>query len=235
MATYIISDIHGCIQTLRMLIEGKLKVSLQDRLFFLGDYIDRGPDSSAVVEYIIGLMRSGYTISCLMGNHEQMMLDSVKGESELCLWQANSGQATIKSYVKMFGFDDDGHLGFLPKAHLDFFTSLKQYFIVDDKYILVHGGLNTTAANPLEDTEAMLWSRLDDAPNDFMQDYRRIHGHTPEALDVIADKLKQPNRRIFGLDAGCVYRGMLFPGTGYLVALALDKWELNFVECLDKW
>ncbi|NLI87022.1 MAG: serine/threonine protein phosphatase [Bacteroidales bacterium] len=122
MATYIISDIHGCIQTLRMLIEGKLKVSLQDRLFFLGDYIDRGPDSSAVVEYIIGLMRSGYTISCLIGNHEQMMLDSVKGESELCLWQANSGQATIKSYVKMFGFDDDGHLGFLPKAHLDFFT-----------------------------------------------------------------------------------------------------------------
>jgi len=235
MSTYIISDIHGCIQTLRILVEGKLKVSLKDRIFFLGDYIDRGPDSAAVVDYIIELIKSGYNISCLKGNHEQMMLDSVRGESELNLWEINSCQSTIKSYTKKFGLQDDGHLGFLPKKHFEFFSSLKPYFIVDDKYILVHGGLNTTLANPLEDTEAMLWSRLDEAPNDFMPEYKVIHGHTPEALNVIADKLKQPNRRIFGLDAGCVYRGMLFPGTGYLVALDLVKWELNFVECLDKW
>lgn len=232
MRTFIIPDIHGCSKTLRYLLEVKLSISQADRLYFLGDYIDRGPDSPGVVEYLINLIDDGYNITGLKGNHEQMMLECINGDYEMSLWLMNSGFATMHQYQSMTTAIETEY-GFLPQRHLDFFFSLKPYVIVDNRYILVHGGINYELPNPFSDEYAMLWNRPSDVPENFMPTYKIIHGHTPRALKRIVEELKEPHRRLFDLDAGCVYKGQYIPGTGYLTALQLENWSLEFVECID--
>lgn len=232
MRTFIIPDIHGCSKTLRFLLEVKLSVVKTDRLYFLGDYIDRGPDSPGVVEYLITLIEEGYNITCLKGNHEQMMLDCIKGNYEMSLWLMNSGFATMHQYQSKT-YKIETEYGFLSQRHLDFFSNLKPHVIVDNQYILVHGGINYELPNPFADEYAMLWNRPSDVPDDFMPTYKIIHGHTPRALTKIVMELSEPNRRLFDLDAGCIYKGQYIPGTGYLTALQLENWSLEFVECID--
>lgn len=232
MRTLIIPDIHGCIKTLRFLLEVKLSVTTNDRLFFLGDYIDRGPDSPGVIEYLLNLIELGYNVTCLKGNHEQMMLDCIKGDYEMSLWLMNSGFATMHQYQSQTT-QIETEYGFLPQRHLDFLNSLKPYARVDGKYLLVHGGLNYELPDPLTDEYAMLWNRPSTVPAYFMPGYSVIHGHTPRALSTIVEELKDRTRRLYDLDAGCVYKGLYIPGTGYLTALHLESWSLDFVECLD--
>lgn len=232
MSTYIIPDIHGCVKTLRSLVEFRLNIEVSDSIYFLGDYIDRGSDSAGVVDYIIGLKESGIDVNCLMGNHEQMLINSVLGKADLNLWMINSGMGTLKSY----GIKSKYRLNIfksIPPPHLEFYKSLKHYFIIKDKYILVHGGINYNVENPFTDTESMLWNRPSPVPEHFMPGYIIIHGHTPTPIDTIINDIKLGNGRIFTLDAGCVYKGY-YPGTGYLTALNLEKWKLDFVECIDK-
>lgn len=230
MSTYIIPDIHGCIKTLRSLVECRLNIKAIDSIYFLGDYIDRGPDSAGVVDYIIGLKESGIDVNCLMGNHEQMLINSMLGKTDLTLWMINSGKETLRSY----GIKSTYRLNIfksISSQHLEFYKSLQYYFVVKDKFILVHGGINYNSENPLSDTEAMLWSRPSPVPELFMPGYTIIHGHTPTSIDTIISNIKFGGR-IFPLDAGCVYKGS-YPGTGYLTALNLEKWKLDFVECID--
>ncbi len=83
MSAYIIPDIHGCIKTLRSLVECRLCVTASDSLYFLGDYIDRGPGSAGVIDYIIDLQESGINVGCIKGNHEHMLLNSILSKSDL--------------------------------------------------------------------------------------------------------------------------------------------------------
>jgi len=71
---YVIADIHGCYKTLRYLVEEMISPSKSDYLFFLGDYIDRGPNSSGVIDYVIDLIDNGYKVFPLRGNHEENLL-----------------------------------------------------------------------------------------------------------------------------------------------------------------
>lgn len=232
MSTYIIPDIHGCIKTLRSLIECRLNIKTSDCIYFLGDYIDRGPDSAGVVDYIIGLKESGVDIQCLMGNHEQMLINSVLGETDMMLWMINSGMETLKSY----GIRSNYQLNILNSItprHLEFYKSLKHFFIVKDRYILVHGGINYSAQSPFADTEALLWSKPMPVPDSFMPGCKIIHGHTVTPISRVINDVQNKQGRIFGLDAGCVFKGY-YPGTGYLTALNLEKWKLDFVECIDQ-
>lgn len=234
MATYVIPDIHGCIRTLEVLLERKVKLRRTDRVIFLGDYIDRGPDSAAVVDYILGLIDSGYGVVTLMGNHERMLLDAFEGDRAMeSIWIINAGLTTVASYRRRFPelFDSDT---FLPESHFRFFSRLP-YYRIEGKTILVHGGINYTIDDPFQDKEAMLWLRADELPESFMPGYRVIHGHTPKPLHAILERLGRDGVRLINLDAGCVYRGNIIQGTGYLTALNLDTMELSFVECVDKW
>jgi len=234
MATYIIPDIHGCFKTLKFLFEDKLKISMTDRIFMLGDYIDRGPDSPGVVEYIIHLIESGYNINCLKGNHELLLLDSLESSMYYNLWMLNAGDVTLECYSKLTGLSyKESYYPCIPDKHMEFFKSLPPYLIVDDKYVMVHGGLDFRMKDPFSDERSMLWKRPEQIPDSLAPGKKIFHSHTPFSIDYIKSRLNIPDVRLIGLDAGCVFKGK-GQGLGFLTAFNLDKWELLWVENMEE-
>ncbi len=220
--TFIIGDIHGCIASFKHLLYKVLDFSNVDRLILLGDYIDRGSNSRAVINEIIHLRNRGYSIITLLGNHEQMLLSASKFPENFALWKRNGGEKTCQSFM----VDD---IAELPAYYLSFFESLQYYHELDD-FIVVHGGLNFEIENPLDDTESMIWMRNTSVDFDKTKGKRLIVGHTPTTLDDIRDSLESD---IIKLDGGCVYHKTR-KGLGYLVALELENMQLHYVENMDE-
>jgi serine/threonine protein phosphatase 1 len=231
MATYVIPDTHGCLNTLRFLLEDKLLVSKGDSLYFLGDYIDRWHKGAHVVDYLVKLKDQGFSINALRGNHEQMLLDSILDPIAFKDWMLNTGGSTLKSYRDFLGSDFDFPFD-IPDSHLQFYSDLPHHLMVD-RFILTHGGINYKINDPFSDTTSLLWKRPEAVPSDFMPNSLFIHGHTPTPLDVIKEQVANPNARIISLDAGCVYAGR-YNGVGYLVALEIETMKLSWVYNMDR-
>jgi serine/threonine protein phosphatase 1 len=214
--TIAIGDIHGCAKTLISLLE-KLNIDQEDTIIFLGDYIDRGPNSAGVIHTILALQQRNYRLRTLRGNHEQMFLDSEDGFTQFQHFVQYGGDRTLESF-------DVDFLNELPTEYQKFFEKTELYYQSDD-YIFVHAGLNFNNADLLQDTEAMLWIRgfADHQPS--LQNKLMIHGHTPKPLDYI---LAQKGNCI-NLDGGCVYAGEE-KGYGYLVAFICETREFVWVE-----
>ncbi len=216
--TYTIGDIHGCAKTFRTLLS-QIGFSKEDSVYFLGDYIDRGPDSKGVIDQILQLTQEGFTVNTLRGNHEQMMLDSAKDSRSEQMWLYNGGGEALHSFgVSSFEFVDQKYKNFLNET--------KYYFEVR-RYILVHAGLNMSISDPLSDTNAMLWSR----PS-YKSSYNGltiIHGHTPTPLETILGQ--DPKGVAINLDGGCVYRTV--PGLGYLVGFCLETGEYHYCKNVE--
>jgi serine/threonine protein phosphatase 1 len=231
MSSYIIPDIHGCLITLRKLIEDVIGVGKDDKLYFLGDYIDRGPYSAQLVDYLLDLMNKGYNLNCLRGNHEQMLLDAFSNMSNFNIWMYNTGNVTIKSYKDLLGYSFLFPVD-LPINHFHFYSGLSHYIEIGSRYILVHAGFNFRSEKPMQDYEAMLWSRSYNIPKDFLPGKIIIHGHTPKPINTIKAIINDPESHIIPLDAGCVF-GEISEGLGYLVALELEKNKLFSVKKLE--
>ncbi len=210
MPTYVIGDIHGCLKTFNKLLE-QISYSKEDTLYLLGDYIDRGPDSKGVMDRILELQGSGYTVHTLRGNHEQMMMDAALDYSHLKMWLVNGGAEALESFGEVSIEDME------PK-YKQFLADTQFYFEVGN-YLLVHAGLNLSIDDPFSDTDAMLWLRRKYTVR--FRDKTVVHGHTPTALKEILSQ--DPAGAFVNLDAGCVYSGR--PGMGYLAGLCLDTKE----------
>lgn len=200
MNTYAIGDIHGCLHFLEELLDEVQPDLTRDRLIFIGDYIDRGPESKRVVDYIINLRRRypRENIICLKGNHEAMFLDFLQGiEKELFLF--NGGLGTIQDYWG-YGWDEKEEL-ILPPEHEIFYQELLPFFETPD-YIFVHAGLKPLI--PLEEQaeEDLLWIRGEFIAS--MEDFGRtvVFGHTPFKRPLV-----MPNK--IGIDTGAVYGNFL--------------------------
>jgi serine/threonine protein phosphatase 1 len=210
---YVIGDIHGCLAPLQRLLE-KLDPDLhRDRLLFVGDYIDRGPASRGVVDYILGLKAShpADNIICLKGNHEVMFLDFLAGKDRQ-LFLFNGGRNTLEDY---WGEDWDRLPALeLPLDHARFYRELRPYYATED-YIFVHGGLKPGV--PLEDQvdEDLYWIRGEFIAS--LEDFGRrvVFGHTPFKQPlVLANKI--------GIDTGLVYGN-------FLTCLKLPQMDFYFV------
>jgi len=94
--TFIIGDIHGCLDMLKRLLDKIPWRPGQDALIFIGDFIDRGTNSKGVVDCILDLIRNYSHVSCLLGNHEAMLLNYLSGR-EQDLYIANKGLTTLKN------------------------------------------------------------------------------------------------------------------------------------------
>jgi serine/threonine protein phosphatase 1 len=225
---YAISDIHGCYKTFRTLVEERIHLSTEDRLYLLGDYIDRGPSARKVIDYIIEIKKNGYHVDALRGNHEQIMLDVLSGRENMNFWLLNGAETTIQS----FGLRKQVLHGkiTIQDKYLSFINQLLFYIELKD-YWLVHAGFNFTGSDPFRDTSAMLWLREMIADEKKLKGKRIVRGHTPLQLDEIKRSINQPNNLVITIDGGCVYKNRF--GLGKLVAFNLDTDEVVSQDNID--
>lgn len=99
MTRYAIGDIHGGSQTFRALLD-TLSLKHSDRLYLLGDYVDRGNDSKGVLDTILQLMDAGYDVRPIRGNHDDMMIRAFTGvhHNDSRTWESGWGQHTLPSF-----------------------------------------------------------------------------------------------------------------------------------------
>jgi serine/threonine protein phosphatase 1 len=196
--TIAIGDIHGCSDMLARLLDrcfhhagDRLR-----RLVFLGDYIDRGPDSCAVVETLIELQRRlPGRVVCLRGNHEALLLEALASD-DMGLWLLNGADTTLESY----GVD---HVAALPPDHLVWFAALKTSFD-DGLRFFVHAGVDPERPLNKQSEHDLVWMREPFLSRE--KDYGRliVHGHTPQ-------RNGRPELRPWrlNLDTAAVYGGRL--------------------------
>lgn len=234
--TWVIPDSHGCLFTFRTLVEDQIGLKRDDRLILLGDYIDRGPDSKRLMDYIIKLGADGYNVTAIRGNHEDFLVKAYEAaNSPWSLlnmvsrnkwrkdWIDNGGGATLRS----FGVVD---MRLFPVSYIEWIKSLPLYVELD-KYLIVHAGFNFEAADIFADKQAMMWIR-EYKINPAKINYRRIvHGHVPVPLDFIYANLESETFHFIALDNG-VYMTHR-PGFGNLLALELSSLQLLVQPNLD--
>jgi serine/threonine protein phosphatase 1 len=149
--TIAIGDIHGCLEPFERLLTA-LQLDPEDTLVILGDVIDRGPDSRGVLERLLSL-RAECRLVCILGNHEEMMLDTIDDAMFLQDWLMYGGSETLDSYGKGWAPDR------LPVEHLDFVRSWGDYYETPSHFY-AHG--NYLARKPLDQQpwHEMRWESL---------------------------------------------------------------------------
>jgi serine/threonine protein phosphatase 1 len=214
---YAIADIHGCCRTFQALIE-KIQFGRGDRLYLLGDYIDRGPDSKGVLDTIMAM---GDQARAILGNHEAMWLGAsdrrgrrLPDQGALGLWLENGGLATLRSFE---GVDTKPYLAFLRNLPL---------FLELEDFLLVHAEFDLSLSDPFgkEGAEAMLWSR----GRPYHGKKPVLCGHTPLPLETIQAALKTKK---INIDNGCCYIHYL--GYHHLLAYGLDDHRLYIQENIE--
>jgi serine/threonine protein phosphatase 1 len=229
---YAIGDIHGRLDLLTELID---KIADDDlargsvgrtELIMLGDYVDRGPESAGVLDYVMQLSEWWPSITCLQGNHEEVFLMAARGdEGALRFMTRIGGRETLLSYgatendldQMTLGQLRDWLMGAVPERHLQFIESMKEKVVIGD-YAFVHAGIRPQV--PMEDQEARDLRWIRDEFLDFNQPHRYyvVHGHS-----ITAGVEQRPNR--MGIDTGAY-------ATGVLTAVGLEGTEQWFL-CTD--
>ena len=126
MRTLAIGDIHGSYTALTTLLE-RVRPRPNDRLVFLGDYIDRGPGSRQVIDTLLELRKSCSPVF-IRGNHEVMFLQSRIDPDQSNLWQSYGGLETLHSYGAQYR---DDWVSLIPNAHWEFFEQTIRYLETD--------------------------------------------------------------------------------------------------------
>ncbi len=226
---YAIGDIHGCHDLLKTLLD---QIAAHDLtrpriatkiLVFLGDYVDRGENSKAVIDILLDACPQGYDTVFLKGNHEEMLLNARNDQAAADFWLRNGGRQTLASYGIPAAIN---HNEFskellieefnqrLPQEHLSFLRNLQLSFECGD-YFFAHAGIHPDKPLDQQNERHLLWIR-----DRFLfseEDFGKviIHGHTP-ARDVDSAE----NR--IGIDTAAVYGGKL-------TALMLEGHEQIFL------
>jgi serine/threonine protein phosphatase 1 len=212
-----IGDLHGHREPLARLLE-KLALSEEDLLIFIGDYIDRGPESSKVIDTLVKLRSKRQKLIFLKGNHEDMMLGSIGYPAcvnDLNTWLYNGGGWTLKSYG--MGIDKLKELeslrrsekvqgvvtGEIPESHVEFLLDLKLYAETEN-YFFCHAGMHPRSSIEQGKRNAfdLLWMRDHIYAETLAWDKTVVCGHTP-LHDVLI------RERLICIDTGLYYYGKL--------------------------
>lgn len=203
MRRFVIGDIHGCSKALRTILE-TISPTSEDQIIFLGDYIDRGPDSRGVIDLMLSTSRSTRMVA-LRGNHELMLMGVLFGGCDPDIWLLSGGNATLASY--------GGALERIPTSHTDFFHSLRCHYETENE-LFIHAGYQPDVPFERTDDAYRYWNHLLEVPPPHFSGKRAFVGHTPQASGKILDR-----GHIVCLDTYCF-------GGGWLTALNLDTNEV---------
>ena len=207
---YAVGDIHGRADLLEALLQEIAEDAVRHpetgtkQLIYLGDYVDRGPASSAVIDMVLHDAPPGFEVVPLMGNHEEMMLRFLEDIAVGRTWMMNGGDATLLSYgvepPSMFAGTPRVHHAQqefaerLPARHKRFLEGLAVSHVEGD-YLFVHAGVRPGIALDQQRTEDLLWIRDEFLGSD--RDFGKVvvHGHS-----ITRDPEFRPNR--IGIDTG---------------------------------
>jgi serine/threonine protein phosphatase 1 len=191
-----IGDIHGCDRALRGLIAA-IAPTPSDTLVMLGDYIDRGPNSKAVIDLLVQLSRRTQVVA-VMGNHEEMMLSVLSGEIDHNVWLKHGGLSTLDSY----GFNGDRN--FLPPDHFEFFQSLVDFYETEG-FFFTHASYDPLLPLDRQPIEQLRWHSLrENVPGPHVSGKTAIVGHTAN-LDALCIDLGH----LICIDTNCYGGGLL--------------------------
>lgn len=195
--TLAIGDVHGCLDELKALVEHFNKSfddTVEKRIVFIGDYIDRGADSKGVIDYIQELEKL-MSVIALMGNHEQMIVDAYFGDNH----DEYEWTASYDHTLKSFGVESVSEI---PKAYIQWMAD-RPYFRNDGLRTYVHAGIQRSLRLSMEtqNPSYMIWAR-----DEFMYDMRKdggfvVHGHTPQFdpwPDFRGNRLNLDTAAVFG-------------------------------------
>jgi serine/threonine protein phosphatase 1 len=230
---YAIGDIHGRYDLMRALL-AKIAADYAGRaagrrpiLIFLGDYVDRGPDSAKVIEALLWLKRRrDLDVRLLKGNHEAAMLDFLEDPATATAWLRFGGAETLAAYGVPPPEPDEGQAGLarardellerMPASHLRLLQGLELMLLVGD-YAFVHAGVRPRTALAAQDPQDLLWIRKPflEAAGPFEKVI--VHGHT-----WVSDRPQVFDHRI-GVDTGAF-------ATGALTAIRLEDSELSVLQ-----
>jgi serine/threonine protein phosphatase 1 len=222
---YATTDLHGCLHSFRHLVEEKLKLSRTDTLYLLGDYVNKGPDTRGVLDYLMRLQAEGYQLHCLLGNHDLELLEAARGRRAQAPW---ASPADHNMTLGSFGVTRPADI---PEPYLRWIEGLPLSLELDD-FVLVHAGFDFRL--PPEQMRQHRQSMLN--IKDFTFDASRLHGkrllhgHNPKPVAYLQQQLNE-RRGAIDLDTGCVYRHN--PELRHLAALNLDTWELTLQENIE--
>jgi serine/threonine protein phosphatase 1 len=229
---YVVGDIHGRLDLLEDLL-AKIHAELQSRpapatlLVFVGDLIDRGPSSAQVIERLWTYRHAGIQPIFLLGNHEEILLRILDGESALISrWRLFGGSECLQSYgldpVELARLSEEDALELIraaiPREHVEFLETFGDSYRFGD-YLFVHAGIRPGIELEQQNQSDLRWIRepflLDESDHGFVV----VHGHT------ISDKVEERPNRI-GIDTGA-YR------TDVLTALAIEGDRRWLVDTRD--
>ncbi len=218
---YVVGDVHGCSAQLAALhgliaADARARPGPRVTLVHLGDYIDRGPDSAAVLERLLGPPPvEGAQVVNLLGNHETMLLDAAEPDAHpgaLPYWLENGGAATLASYDSD---PDDPHWHRLvPAAHMAMLRRCRLLWGAGD-YLFAHAGLRPQVPLDAQDPFDLLWIREPFLSWEGELPGVVVHGHTPSAQPVVRE-----NR--IGIDTGACFGGAL-------TCLVLEAHRMGFL------
>lgn len=204
--TFVIGDIHGMYGALDEVLKGintyiceREIVPDTTKIVFLGDYIDRGPDSFKVVERI-RTMQIAFPerIITLRGNHEQMLMDAMNGGyDDVSLFRINGGKETLKSY----GVESEKDI---PFSHKQFFRETRHSYEDELRYY-VHAGIAWNKKLSEQPNDIRLWIR--EGFLDYTEPFEKfiVHGHTPRPYDRpnVTNRLNMDFAAVFGGELVC--------------------------------
>jgi serine/threonine protein phosphatase 1 len=234
---YAVGDVHGRLDVLRPLLADIAKDALSAKpaeppmLIFLGDYVDRGPESKGVIDLILQMRDWGkFEVRCLKGNHEEALLQFETDPTFGATWMEHGGGPTLVSYgvqppalrtdAEAWTRCRDEFSGLLPAEHRTFYEKDLELMIVVADYAFVHAGVRPGVPLGTQAERDLLWIRYEFLEERGPFEKVIVHGHTPMEQPQLT-----PVR--LGIDTGAY-------ATGVLTAVRLEGEDQRILQAAAK-
>lgn len=229
--TLVIGDIHSGLQALQQVLE-RAAVTPEDKLIFLGDYVDGWSQAVATADFLMQLKKT-HNCVYIRGNHDELCLEWLREGKDNPLWLQHGGGATLASYEKA----DEA----TKKAHILFYEGLHNYHLDADNRLFLHAGFTNLKGVDYEYfTQTFYWDRTlwelarslnpDLNPNDTDYPKRLTHykeifiGHTPISKTAVVEPQRAAN--VWNIDTGAAFKGSL----SMLDVDSKEVWQSNPVQ-----